>query len=117
MRKTLLTLSLAAALVVPAVASGTSYVPQKDYPTARARHACKIEQADHPEQFQTSYANKNGKHAFRRCVRQKVRAAVKGCRAERKADKDAFREKYGNENGRNAFRRCVRQNESSVAMQ
>ena len=114
MRTTFLILSLVAALAVPALASGASNT--RHYPTHRAREACKTEKADHPEQFQTTYANKNGKHAFRRCVRQKVRAAVKGCRAERKADKDAFREKYGNEKGRHAFRRCVRQNESSVAM-
>ena len=116
MRKTFLTLAFAAALVVPAVASGTSYAPKHDYPTGPAGQACKTEQADHPELFQSTYANKHGKHAFRRCVRQKTRAAVKGCRAERKADKDAFREKYGNEKGRHAFRRCVKQNEGSVAM-
>jgi hypothetical protein len=116
MRKTLLTLALAAALAVPAIASGTSYAPKHHYPTGPARQACKTERDDHPELFQTTYANKDGKHAFRRCVRQKVRAAVKGCREERKADRDAFREKYGNEKGRHAFRRCVRQNEGSVAM-
>jgi hypothetical protein len=116
MRKTFLTLAFAAALAVPAAAGGTSYVPQKHYPTDRAREACKTEKADHPELFQTAYANKHGKHAFRRCVRQKVRGGVKHCRAERKADKDAFREKYGNEKGRHAFRRCVRENEASVAM-
>jgi hypothetical protein len=116
MRKTLLTLAVVSALAVPAVANGTSKVPAKHYPTGPARQACKTERADHPELFQETYANKHGKHAFRRCVRQKVRAAVKGCRAERQADKEAFREKYGNENGRHAFRRCVRQNQASVAM-
>ena len=116
MRKTLLTLALAAMLAVPAVATGTSYAPHRDYPTGPARQGCKTERDDHPEQFQATYANKNGKHAFRRCVRQKVRAAVKGCRAERKEDRDAFREKYANEKGKHAFRRCVRQNQGSVAM-
>jgi hypothetical protein len=116
MRKLVLTLTIAAALAVPALAGGTSYAPKPDYPTGPARQGCKTERDDHPELFQSTYANKNGKHAFRRCVRQKVHAAVKGCRAERKDDKDAFREKYGNEKGRNAFRRCVRQNEGSVAM-
>lgn len=116
MRKTFLILSLAAALVLPAIASGTSYAPKKEYPTGPARQACKTERDDHPEQFQTTYANKHGRHAFRRCVRQKVRAAVKGCREERKSGKEAFREKYGDEKGRHAFRSCVRQNEGSVAM-
>jgi hypothetical protein len=116
MRHAFVTLALVAALAVPAVASGTSYAPQKHYPTGPARQGCKTERDDHPELFQSTYADKNGKHAFRRCVHQKVHAAVKGCRAERKDDRDAFREKYGNENGKNAFRRCVRQNEGSVAM-
>jgi hypothetical protein len=116
MRTMFLTLSLTAALAVPAVAGGTSYVPKHEYPKGPARQGCKTERDDHPDQFQTTYANKHGKHAFRRCVRQKVRAAAKGCRAERDADKDAFREKYGNQKGRHAFRRCVKQNEGSVAM-
>ena len=108
MRKTFLILSLAAALAVPALADGHARHPG----TAPARHACKDERNADQAAFQEKYANKNGKRAFRRCVRQHVRQAAKSCRAERKeGGADAFRAKYGNDKGRHAFRRCVRQHE------
>jgi hypothetical protein len=74
--------------------------------------ACKAERAADPAAFKTKYANKNGKHAFRRCVRQHVRQAKATCRAERKADPAAFKTKYANKKGKRAFVRCVRQHES-----
>jgi hypothetical protein len=114
MRKTFLTLSLAAALAVPALANGHS-TAGSNQPTGPARQACKAERESDPAAFQEKYANKNGKHAMGRCVRQRVRQAVKSCRAERKEDKDAFRERYGNEKGRHAFRRCVRQREGEMS--
>ena len=75
----------------------------------KAAAACKAERQADKAAFKAKYANKNGKHAFRRCVRQHERQAKQTCRAERKADKAAFRTKYGNKKGRKAFRRCVRQ--------
>jgi hypothetical protein len=66
----------------------------------------RIAEADRPD------ANKNGRHAFRRCVRQHVRQSRQTCRTERKADPAAFKAKYGNEKGHHAFRRCVRQHEA-----
>lgn len=70
--------------------------------------ACKAERAADPAAFKTKYANRNGKRALRRCVRQRVRAARKACRAERKADPAAFKTKYANKRGKRALRRCVR---------
>ena len=62
-----------------------------------------------PHRFRQKYANKNGRHAFRRCVRQHVKQARQTCRTERSTGVIAFRQKYANKNGRHAFRRCVRQ--------
>src|SRR3954468_3323036 len=92
MRKTFLALTLVAGLAIPAIAHGTSYVP----PGTVAKQACKQERNDDRDVFKAKYANENGKHAFRRCVRQHRRQARKKCRAERKADKKAFKEKSGN---------------------
>ena len=108
MRKTILTLSLAAALAVPALANGTSYAP-KHY---MAKQACKDEREADRDAFKEKYANENGRHAFRRCVRQHVRQARRTCRAERKQDKEAFRDKYAYENGEHAFFLCVREHEA-----
>jgi hypothetical protein len=53
------------------------------------------------------YISDSGKRAFRRCVIQHLRNAVKACRAERKTDKAAFKTKYANDNGKHATTRCV----------
>ena len=82
---------------------------QKHRVAGPARKACKAERAADPAAFQEKYANKKGKRAGRRCVRQHVRSARRACRAKRAADPAAFRAKYANENGRRAGRRCVRQ--------
>ncbi len=111
MRKTILAVSLAAALAVPGLADAGPKHRGAKY-TAPARHACREEKQADPAAFQAKYANENGKRAFRRCVRQHVRQSVKTCRAERKQDRAAFKAKYANENGKHAFRRCVRQHES-----
>ena len=74
-----------------------------------ATQACMTERAADPAAFKAKYANRNGKRAFRRCVRQHVRSAARACRVERRADPAAFKAKYANENGRRAFRRCVGQ--------
>ena len=107
MRKTLLTLGIAAALAVPGLANGTSLAP-KHY---EAKQACKEERDADRDAFKERYANENGKHAFRRCVRQHVRQARRKCRAERDDGKAAFREKYGEENGEHAFHHCVIEHE------
>jgi hypothetical protein len=99
-------LSLAIALV-PATASSARH--HRPAGTSQAAKACRAEHKADPAAFKAKYANKNGKRAFRRCVRQHVVAARKKCRAERKADPAAFKAKYANSNGKNAFRRCVRQ--------
>ena len=105
MRKVLLLVAVAA-MLVPATAQ--SHRPHRAG-TGPAAQACKAERDADPAAFKAKYANKHGRHAFRRCVRQHVRAARKKCREERAADREAFREKYGNERGRHAFRRCVRE--------
>jgi uncharacterized membrane protein len=104
MRKTFLALSLAATLAIPALAHGTSYVPKGTV----AKQTCKEERSADRDAFKEKYANENGRHAFRRCVRQHRRQARKTCRAERRADKEAFKEKYGDptQNGDDAFLRC-----------
>ena len=107
MRKTFLSLALAAALAVPALAQGTSYAPKHWV----AKEACKQERAADKDAFKTKYANENGRHAFRRCVRQHVRQAKKTCRAERKADEGAFRDKYADKNGKGAVGNCRMQHE------
>ena len=112
MRRTALFLSLAAALALPGLADGHGGKHKGAHFTAPARQACKSEKQADPAAFKTKYGNKNGKHAFRRCVRRHVRNAAHTCRAERKQDKAAFKTKYGNKNGKHAFRRCVRQHES-----
>jgi hypothetical protein len=107
MRK--LTTLVAVALMALAPAAANAHrghgVPGKQ----QAAAACKAERQADKDAFKAKYANKRGRHAFRRCVRQHLRQAAQTCRAERRADKDAFRTKYGNEKGRHAFRRCVRQ--------
>ena len=102
------------ALVVVLVFASVSVADAKRhhraaYGTGVAAKTCKTERTADPAAFKTKYANKNGKRAFQRCVRQHVRAAYKTCRAERAADLAAFKTKYGNKNAKRAFRRCVRQ--------
>lgn len=89
---------------------------------------CRAERAEDPVAFEQKYGRveasedpdeRRGAHAFRRCVSQKLKAAlaklresfdnaVEDCKAERAEDRDAFREKYGtNRNRRNALGKCV----------
>ena len=113
MKKFTVLVALIALLAVPAFASG--HAKRHHHHRAGigpAVAACKAERKADPTAFKTKYANKNGKHAFRRCVSAHVRQAGKTCRAERKADKAAFKTKYANKRGKNAFRRCVRQHEA-----
>ncbi len=117
MRKLVLFVLLAVALVVPALAlaSGGSHDSKDGH--HRAGHgvakaaiaACQSERTADAAAFKTKYANEKGKKAFRRCVKQHVRSAKKACRAERKSDKAAFKTKYGDAKGKHAGRRCVRQ--------
>ena len=106
MRKIASIVAVAAMAIAPAAADA-----HKHHATGKkqAAAACKTERQSDKAAFKAKYGNKNGKHAFRRCVRQHVRQANKTCRAERKQDKAAFRAKYGNKKGRHAYRRCVRQ--------
>ncbi len=104
--KGLIALALVAVFVVGSV--GTAQA-RPHYANGPAAKACKAERTADKPAFKTKYANKNGKRAFARCVRQHVRAAKKSCRAERKADKAAFKTKYANKRGKRAFLRCVRQ--------
>lgn len=107
MRKFVVFAVLVALLAVPTLAAGHG----KGHARAGvkpAAAACKAERQADPAAFKAKYANKNGKHAFRRCVARHIRQARKTCRAERKADPAAFKTKYANEKGRHAFRRCVR---------
>ena len=107
MRKLILATALTALLAVPTLADGHG---KRHHPAVKAAAAaCKSERDADPAAFKAKYANEKGRHAFRRCVRQHLRQAVKTCREERKADPDAFKTKYANEKGRHAFRRCVRQ--------
>ena len=111
MRKFIVLGVLLALLAVPALAVGNG--KGKHHVSAKqAAAACRSERDADPAAFKTKYSNKNGKHAFRRCVRQHVRQAKQTCRAERKADPAAFKAKYGNKNGKRAFPRCVRQHEA-----
>jgi hypothetical protein len=112
LRKFTVLIALLALLALPAFASGHGRHHAHGAGVGPAAAACKSERAADPAAFKTKYANKNGKHAFRRCVAAHVRQAAKTCRAERKADPAAFKTKYANTKGKNAFRRCVRQHEA-----
>ena len=69
MRKFIVVTALLALLAVPALAVGNG--GGKEHPGAGpAVAACKSERDADPAAFKTKYANKNGRHAFRRCVRQ-----------------------------------------------
>jgi hypothetical protein len=111
LRRFIVLVALLALMAVPALASGHAK-RHHHAGVGPAVAACKAERKADPAAFKTKYANKKGKHAFRRCVAAHVRQANKTCRAERKADKAAFKTKYANEKGKNAFRRCVRQHEA-----
>jgi hypothetical protein len=106
LRKLIVLTALLALLAVPGLASGK---PEHENGGRQAVAACKAERDADKAAFKAKYANKNGKHAFKRCVKQHVRQARQTCRAERDADKAAFKTKYGNEKGKHAFSRCVRQ--------
>jgi hypothetical protein len=110
LKKFTVLVALLALLAVPTLASG--HAKRHHAGVGPAAAACKSERKADQAAFKTKYANKNGKHAFRRCVAAHVRQAAKTCRAERKTDQAAFKTKYGNKNGKNAFRRCVRQHEA-----
>ena len=109
MKKLIVLVALVALMAVPALASAKHHHRAGVGPAVAA---CKSERQADKAAFKTKYANKKGKHAFRRCVAAHVRQARKTCRAERKADKAAFKTKYANKNGKHAFRRCVRQHEA-----
>ncbi len=111
MKKFTVLIALVALLAVPAFASG--HAKRHHHAIHPAVAACKSERQADPAAFKTKYANKNGKHAFRRCVRQHVRQARLTCRTERQNDPAAFKAKYANKHGRRAFRRCVRQHAGS----
>jgi hypothetical protein len=113
LRKLIVLTAVLALLAIPAFAVGKSDGGGKKHSgVGPAVAACKSERDADPAAFKGKYANKNGRHAFRRCVHQHVRQARQACRAERDADPAAFKAKYGNEKGRHAFRRCVRQHEA-----
>lgn len=112
MKKILITVGLAGALVVPAQAAANPDASE----TSAARQQCKAERGKSKatrEAFQAKYL------AFGRCARQNAveedaeneaahRNAAKACKAERAADAEAFAQKYGtNKNGKNAFGKCV----------
>ena len=107
MRK--LTTLVAVALMALAPAAADAHRGHGQPGKHQAAAACKAERDADKAAFKEKYANRNGRRAFRRCVRQHLRQASQTCRAESKADRDAFRTKYGNEKGRHAFRHCVRQ--------
>ena len=109
MRKAAVPMLAVLALAVPGLAGAHGKAHKAVGPAVQA---CKQERSADPAAFRAKYANKNGKHAFRRCVARHVRQAVKTCRAERKSDPAAFKTKYANAKGKHAFRRCVRQHES-----
>jgi hypothetical protein len=112
LKKFTVLVALLALLAVPAFASG--HAKRHHARVGPAVAACKSERQADKAAFKTKYANKNGKHAFRRCVAAHVRQARKTCRAERKADPAAFKTKYANKKGKNAARRCVRQHEADA---
>jgi hypothetical protein len=112
LKKLIVLLALLSLMAVPALASG--HAKRHHAMVKPAVAACKSERQADKAAFKTKYANKNGKHAFRRCVAAHVRQARKTCRAERKADPAAFKAKYGNKNGKKASRRCVRQHEADA---
>jgi hypothetical protein len=101
----------AGALALPAVASSHK-THHRAHGAGAAHAACKSERdASGVPAFRAKYANANGRHAMRRCVRAHRRAAVATCKAERTSlGAQAFREKYGKQgkHHRHAFRRCVR---------
>ena len=110
LKKLIALAALMALLAVPAFAAG--HAKRHHAAIHPAVAACKSERKADPAAFKTKYANKKGKHAFRRCVAAHVRQTAKTCRTERRADPAAFKTKYGNKKGKKAFRRCVRQHEA-----
>jgi hypothetical protein len=111
LKKLILVVVVVAGIAFPTAASSHSGHGKGHHKagTAQARKACRAERQADPAAFRAKYANKNGKRAMRRCVRQRRRAARQTCRAERRADPAAFKAKYANKKGKRAFRRCVRQ--------
>jgi hypothetical protein len=110
LKKTIASVAAVAALAVPAVANGHDGAAHHRLHLANgAVQACKAERANDLAAFRQKYGNAQGRHAFRRCVRQHLKQAVTTCKAERANDLAAFRQKYANAKGRHAFRRCVRQ--------
>lgn len=106
MRKTV---SLAILMVLAFAGVAGAEGPTHHGVAGPAKQACKAERASDGATFKTKYANDGGKRAFRRCVVQHLRSAVKACRAERKTDKAAFKTKYANDHGKRAAKRCVGQ--------
>lgn len=105
----LLRTALLAALCALVFAAVAGAKPTRHAVKSPAVAACTAERTADPAAFQAKYANKNGKHADRRCVTQHIRAATRVCRAERKAGADAFKTKYG----KHAMANCIRQHDGA----
>jgi hypothetical protein len=69
LKKFTVLIALLALLAVPAFASGHAKRNHRAG-VGPATAACKSERKADPAAFKTKYANKHGKRAFRRCVRQ-----------------------------------------------
>ena len=71
MKKTIASCVALAALVAPTAASSHSNATHHRLHRAHgAVQACKAERKSDLTAFRQKYANKKGRHAFRRCVRQ-----------------------------------------------
>jgi hypothetical protein len=117
MRKLVVFSGLLAVMVVPAIAQAD----RDDHPGAV--QFCQAERARiGVPAFRAKYANRNGKHAFARCVAAHVRErgedrrdARRDCTVERNlSGVAAFRAKYGQgPHHKNAYARCVQQHKAS----
>ncbi len=117
MRKFVVFSGLLAVIAVPAIAQAD----RDDHPGAV--QFCQAERARiGVPAFRAKYANRNGKHAFARCVAAHVRErgedrrdARRDCTVERNLiGVAAFRAKYGQgPKHKNAYARCVQQHKAS----
>jgi hypothetical protein len=109
LKKSIALLAAIGVLAVPTAAGASHPRVHHAVGAGVAAQACKAERKADLAAFRQKYGNKNGKHAFRRCVAQHLKQARQTCTTERSADLTAFRQKYGNAKGKHALRRCVRQ--------
>ena len=58
------------AVALMAIAPAAADAHKRHDGVKQARAACKAERQQDKAAFKAKYGNKNGKHAFRRCVRQ-----------------------------------------------